>query len=411
MSAVLPPASPSCRASVYFNPWDEDFRANPYPFYAPLLAGPPLVIERFFPMVVAARYADAAAILADHRRYSSVAPKGPLLKERFALFGEAARVLFSDPPVHTRLRRLVSRAFTPRRVAALELRVRQITRELLDRAAADGRFDAVAALANPLPIMIIAEMLGVPPQEYPVFKKWSDAVVQVDTVVPGNPIPQTVYEAVEALRAYFAAEIARRRQTGADDLVSVLVSASEQGEEVLSAEELIAFVILLLLAGNETTTNLIGNGMLALARHPESYARLRQHPELIASAVEEMLRFDGPVQATVRYLGEETEFGGRLMPRETPVFVVLAAANRDPARFARPEMFDIARKPNDHLAFGDGIHYCLGAALARLEATAAFSGVVRRFARIELIEPASPLRYRGSYFVRGLSSLALAAQG
>ncbi|MGH7934637.1 MAG: cytochrome P450 [Candidatus Binataceae bacterium] len=394
---------------IYFNPWDPAYRANPYPYYKPLLAGPPRLLNLFIPMALIARWADAVPILRDHERFSSVPPHSPFIEERLRTFGDAPRIVFSDPPVHTRLRRVVSRAFTPRRIKELEPRIREFTSTLLDRVAGKGEFEVMADLANPLPVMVIAEMLGVPTGHYEQFKLWSDAVIDSDNTPPGTPLPEHVKAAFKALREYFIEEIDKRRRNPGQDLVSVLVAASEEAEK-LSEEELIAFVVLLLLAGNETTTNLIGNGMLALGRNPEQFIRLRREPELMPRAIEEMLRYDCPVQSTARYPRIDVEVAGVKIAAGTPSFVIVAAANRDPAQFPNADTFDIARDPNDHLAFGDGIHYCLGASLARLEGAIAIGGALQRFPHLRLAEPDAPREYKGSYFLRGLSSLRLALE-
>ena len=393
---------------IYFNPWDETFRANPYPHYKPLMSGPPRLLNVFLPMALVARYADCATVLHDHENFSSVPPRSRFLEERISVFGDAPRVLFSDPPIHTRLRRLVSRAFTPRRIRELESNIREFTDLLLDQSAGRSTFDVMAELANPLPVMVISHMLGVPHEHYPMFKQWSDTVVESDNTPPGTPLPQTVRDAFTALRDYFVAEIEKRRRNPGDDLVSVLVAANEDSDEVLSAAELVAFVVLLLLAGNETTTNLIGNGMLALTRHPDQLERLARSPELMPSAIEEMLRYDGPVQATMRHVRQDMEISGTTVTAGTLVFVLLAAANRDPEQFKEPETFNIARTPNDHLAFGEGIHFCLGAPLARMEGAIAIGALLARHQRIRLGTAEAPLTYKGSFFLRGLASLPLA---
>ena len=393
---------------IYFNPWDETFRANPYPYYKPLMSGPPRLLKVFLPMALVARYSDCAAVLRDHEHFSSVPPRSPFLEERISVFGDAPRVVFSDPPVHTRLRRLVSRAFTPRRIRELEGKVREFTDLLLDRVINKDRIDVMADLANPLPVMVIAHMLGVPTGHYAMFKQWSDTVIESDNTPPGMPLPENVRDAFTALREYFIAEIEKRRRDPGDDLVSVLVAAHEDSEEVLSEAELVAFVVLLLLAGNETTTNLIGNGMLALMRNPEQLERLRREPELMRSAIEEMLRYDGPVQATMRYIREGVEIGESKIPAGTLIFVLLAAADRDPAAFAAPETFDITRAPNEHLAFGQGIHYCIGAPLARMEGSIAISALLARYPNIRAAAQEAPLKYKGSFFLRGLASLPIA---
>jgi cytochrome P450 len=392
---------------IYFNPWDPAFRANPYPYYKPLLNGPPRQLQVFLPMALVARYADCAAVLRNHELFSSVPPRSPFLEERISVFGDAPRVVFSDPPVHTRLRRLVSRAFIPRRIRELEPKIREFTDRLLDRAAGRGSIDIMADLANPLPVMVIAHMLGVPPDHYPIFKEWSDIVIESDNTPPGMPLPQKVRDAFMSLREYFITEIEERRRNPGDDLVSVLVAAHEGSEDALSEEELIAFVVILLLAGNETTTNLIGNGMLALVRYPDQLERLRRAPDMMPSAIEEMLRYDGPVQATIRYIRQDVEIAGERVPAGSLVFVLLAAANRDPAHFRDPEDFDIARTPNDHLAFGEGIHFCIGAPLARMEGAIAIESLLARYKNIRPAAPEGPLTYKGSYFLRGLASLPL----
>ncbi len=392
---------------VYFNPWDESFRANPYPHYWPLLAGPPRVIDGLMPMVLVARYADVTAVLRDHQHFSSVQPRTPLFQRRRDAFGDTPTVLFSDPPVHTRLRRLVAPAFTARRMRDLEPRIRAIADRLLASAQQRGRFEVMADLANPLPVMAIAEMLGVPPGDYEKFKAWSDIVVEGDNTLPPAPFPAAVRGALGAIVEYFQAEVERRRRHPGDDLVSILIAAREEGDK-LSEAELMAFIVVLLLAGNETTTNLIGNGMRALAEHPEQLAMLRARPELMASAIEEMLRYDAPAQCAVRFTGAPAEVAGVAVPAGSMAFVVLAAANRDPAQFPEPERFDIARTPNEHLAFGAGIHFCIGAALARIQASIAIGAALDRFPHLKLAAPGAPLAYKGSYFLRGLAELPMA---
>ncbi len=402
-------AAASDAQSVYFNPWDEAFRANPYPHYEPLYGRPPHLMNLFIPMALVARYADAVAILRDPERFSSVPPMSPFLELRLAVFGRAPRVVFSDPPVHTRLRKLVSKAFTPRRIKDLEPRICEFTTTLLDRAARKSEFEVMADLANPLPVMVIAEMLGVSQDDYEQFKQWSDRVVESDNVPPGAELPAYVTNAFTALRAYFIDEIEKRRRNPGSDLISALVTARDEAD-ALSEEELIAFVILLLLAGNETTTNLIGNGMLALGRNPDQLAKLRGDLSLMPLAIEEMLRYDGPVQSTARYPKVDVEVSGVEIKANTPMFVIVAAANRDPAQFPDAHRFDITRAPNDHLAFGNGIHYCLGAPLARMEGAIAIAAALERFPRLRMAEPDAPLKYKGSYFLRGLSSLKMALE-
>ena len=402
-------SAPATAADFYFNPWDEAFRANPYPHYQPLYTGAPRHLDLGFPLVLAARYADVKAILLDPGHFSSVQPKDSAFDNQAEAFGDTPTVLQSDPPNHTRLRRLVSRDFTPRRIRELEPRIRQIAATLLDKAAKSGRFDLMADLANPLPVMVIAEMLGVAPEMYETFKRWSDKVVEADNTLPGMPIPEDIKTAFAELRGYFSAEIARRRKSPGADLVSALVAAHDEAE-ALSADELLQFVILLLLAGNETTTNLIGNGTLALGRHPQQMRMIQATPAMLPRAIEEMLRYDGPVQSTFRVTSSDSVVGGDEIKSGTGVFVILAAANRDPAMFPEPDRFDITRTPNEHLALGEGIHFCIGAGLARLEAVIAMGAMLERFPRLRLAAPDAPLKYKGSYFLRGLAGLDLATE-
>ncbi len=392
---------------VYFNIWDPEFRANPYPHYAALLAGPPPVITvgpmRF---ALVARYADVIAGLRDHEHLSSVGPPPPESAYQGRFTG-ARNMLGSDPPQHSRLRRIVSRDFTPRRIRELEPRIRLIAKELLDKVEAKGDFDLMADLANVLPVTVIAEMLGVPPELHATFKHWSDTLIGGGNNVPGAPPPPETVRVIDELGDYFTAEIERRRANPGPDLVSALVAAHDEGD-AMSAADLLSFVTLLLVAGNETTTNLIGNGTLALGRNPDQFNALKRNPAMIPQAIEEMLRYDGPVQSTVRFTNQPVQLGGTEIPAQAFALMIIAAANRDPAQFKDPEEFDITRDPNDHVAFGEGIHFCIGAALARMEATIAFEAMLTRFPRLRLKDPAIKPRYKGSYFLRGLESLPLA---
>ena len=394
-------------AAVSFNIWDPEFRANPYPHYGALLAGPPPVIT-VGPMTFAlvARYADVTAGLRDHEHMSSVGPPPPPQAYQ-GRFSGARNMLGSDPPQHSRLRKMVSRDFTPRRIREMEPRIRTIAKELLDKVEAKGDFDLMADLANVLPVTVIAEMLGVPAELHATFKHWSDTLVGGDNNVPGAPPPPKVVHVVDELGDYFTAEIEKRRVNPGPDLVSALVAAHDEGD-AMSAADLLSFVTLLLIAGNETTTNLIGNGTLALGRNPEQFDALKRNPATLPRAIEEMLRYDGPVQATVRFTNQPVHLGGTELPAKAFALMIVAAANRDPVQFKNPEKFDITREPNDHVAFGEGIHFCIGAALARMEATVAFEAMLTRFPRIRLKDPAIKPVYKGSYFLRGLETLPLA---
>src|SRR6266481_6290584 len=393
--------------NIYFNPWDPAFRANPYPHYQPLLAGPPRILDLFGATGMVARYTDVTPVLRDHAHFSSVRPRDPSEPPNEGPFAGARTMLFSDPPMHTRLRRLVSRDFTPRRIREMEPRIREIAKNLIDIAARNGDFDVMSGVANALPVMVIAEMLGVPPDHYEQFKHWSDTVVSGDNTLPGSPLPDEFHAATKALRDYFAEEIERRRKQPGTDLVSALVAAHDDAE-AMTADELLAFVLLLLLAGNETTTNLIGNGMLALGRNPAQMDLLRETPDLMPRAIEEILRYDGPVQSTIRFTREDINLGGTDIPAKHGCFIILAAANRDPAQFEDPDRFDITRAPRDHVALGEGIHFCIGAPLARMEGAIAITAMLERFPRLRLQDPAAQATYKGSYFLRGLTSLTMA---
>lgn len=397
------------QADFYFNPFDPEFRANPYPHFPALLEGPPRQLDLFMPTTIVARYDDVVSVLHDHDRFTVRRPEIPF-RDRIDPFGGAPTILTADPPVHSRLRKLVSKAFTPRRVRELEPRVREITAELLSRAGDSSGFEAMAALANPLPVIVIAELLGVSAADHAQFKQWSNDMISSfgqENVVSG-PSPEGI-AARNELRRYLADAIKQRGANPGDDLISALITARDESD-ALSEDELLAFVVLLLLAGNETTTNLIGNGLLALCRHPDQQNRLRENRALIPSAIEEMLRYDPPVQMTVRIPTAAANIGGTEIAPGSLAFILLAAANRDPAHFPNPEKFDIARDPNEHVSFGEGIHFCLGAPLARLEGAIAIEAMLDKFPRLQLASPEARLEYRGSMALRGLSELRLSAR-
>jgi cytochrome P450 len=389
----------------YFNPFDPEFRANPYPHFPKLLDGPPKQLNLFMPSTLVARYVDVVKVLHDQEHFTVRRPE-ITLRERVNVFDGAPTILTADPPVHTRLRKLVSKAFTPKRVRELEPRIREITGELLSNAAESSELDAMVVLANPLPVIVIAELLGVSATDHAQFKQWSnDLITSFSQDMTTGPSAAGL-AAKDALRGYLADAIKQRRANPATDLISALVAARDESD-ALSENELLAFVVLLLLAGNETTTNLIGNGLLALCRYPDQQARLRENRELLPKAIEEMLRYDPPVQMTVRVPTVAVTVGGTELPAGSLAFILLAAANRDPAQFSHPDLFDIAREPNQHVSFGEGIHFCLGAPLARLEGAIAIQLMLERFPRLQLANPDAKLEYRGSMALRGLSKLPL----
>ena len=394
-------------AGFSFDPSNEKFRHNPYPYFRPLHAVPPPLFKSFIPVAVIARYHDVTATLRDHQRFSSV-PIRRMSLPTTEIFGSAPNVVSSDPPIHTRLRRVVSADFTPRRIREMEPRIREIAEGLAGRIAEKGEFDLMTDLAIPLPVMSIAAMLGISMERHETFKRWSEGLMALTSLAPGAPMPDAVRQDLVEMRTYFAEEIEKRRRGSATDLISSLVAAHEDFG-TLSAGELMQFLILLLMAGNETTTNMIGNGMLALMRHPDQALLLRREPSLLPRAIEEMLRYDGPVLSIFRTATEDTEIGGTAIAKGTGIFILLGAANHDPAQFRDPDNFDLLREPNDHLAFGDGIHFCLGAPLARLEVAVAFDTMLTRFPRLRLPEN-TKLDYKHSFFFRGLNALPMLSE-
>jgi cytochrome P450 len=396
------------RQDFYFNPWDEAFKINPYPHYKALHSGPPRMINLMAPIALVGKYDDAMRVLTDHDTFTGIKPDIPWINQQFEIFRGAPILQNSDPPVHTRLRRVISKAFTPRMIASMEPHIQQVTDELFDAARARGELEVMADIANALPVIVIAEILGVPREEYAKFKLWCDGFVAGQTLPPGMPVPAETHAANEALRAYFAEEIEKRKRRPANDLLSMMVAAEETGE-TLTPDELLAFVVLLLIAGNETTTNLVGNGMLALARNRDQLALLRSAPALMPKAIEEMMRYDAPIHVSLALpaVRKPVEIGGVKLEPGTLLFVVLAAANRDPAQFKDPDRFDITRDPNPHLSFGEGIHHCLGAPLARLEGRVVFETALKKFPELRLVDPDAALTYKGSYFFRGLKELRM----
>jgi cytochrome P450 len=355
------------------------------------------------------RYADVDTILRDHKRFSSDARNRQSRSVRQMQTGAAEgepSMLFLDPPDHTRLRALVSKAFTPQAIDALKPRIQAIVTELLDEIDTPTAFDLIEAIAYPLPVIVMAELLGVPPKDRVQFKRWSN---QRARALEPTIKPHEVQDAVRAgneLDAYFQDIIKARRQQPRQDLISSLVAAEECGDR-LTSRELLVMLRLLLVAGNETTTNLIGNGMLALVQHPEQLQRLRDNPSLMPVAVEELLRYDPPVQVDGRTVLEDVEIRGRQVRKGQRVVLLLGAANHDPEVFNHPERLDIARQEASNIAFGRGIHHCLGAPLARLEGRIAFEALLERFIDIRLGTD-QPL-FKDNIVLRGLKTLPLRA--
>jgi cytochrome P450 len=359
------------------NPTDPAFRDDPYPALHRLRARDP-VNETPVGLWRLTRYADVNRLL--HEVPAGVrTTDGTLPGVDESLTGQRLFMLQQDPPTHTRLRRLVSAAFTPRAINALRADVQRIVDGCLDRVAARGAMDVIADLALPVPSTVICEMLGVPLADRDRFTTWTAKATHglASQFLSPDALAE-VQAAGTSLAAYFQDLIAERRTRLTDDLLSALIRAEEAGDR-LSQPELISQAIGLLIAGFETTIGLIGNGVRALVLHPAELAKLRARPDLVASTVEECLRWDGPIILTGRVLHADVEFGGKTIPRNARVWGMLAAANRDPEVFPDPDRFDVERDPNEHLAFGGGPHYCLGAYLAKIEAQSAIGTLVRRF--------------------------------
>ena len=379
-------------------------------------AADPVYRERRFGWVLT-RYDDIAwALRAPHLSAHRPLPDEPVPQPLAAIADEVRALrrlqslwmLYSDPPQHTRLRALVGAAFTPRVVDGMRTRIQAIVDGLIDAVEPTGQMDVIADLAYPLPTTVIADLLGLPTADRARFKQWSDDIAAGFFLIVGRETAAAVrraYESQNALATYFRELVAERRAHPRDDLLSALVAAEADGA-MLGEDELLATCVLLLFAGHETTTNLIGNGVLALLEHADQFERLRQERALLGSAVEEFLRYDGPVQATARRATVGFELHGTRVDPGDYLLLVLGAANHDPAQFAEPDRLDLGRADNRHLAFSLGPHFCLGAALARLEAYVAFETLLRRLPRLRA-GPAPPVR-RPDFFLRGLASLPVA---
>ena len=385
-------------SGVVFDLTSKEVLANPYPTYQRLRERDPVHRMRLVDAWVLTRYDDVQAVLQDHRRFSN--------QEAGAgdrVYTKDRSMLDLDPPDHTRLRSLVSKAFTPRSVAALGPRIEKIVEELLDEVEGEDRFDLIDSFAFPLPIIVIAEMLGVPAEDLDRFKDWSNDIVLSLEPILTREQRERFRRSEQELYEYFEGIIALRRQDPQDDLVSALLAAEEEGDR-LSHGELLATLLLLLVAGNETTRNLIGNGMLALLRNPGELQRLREQRDLLEPAIDELLRYDSPVQLDGRTVLEDLEIGGKRVRAGQQVVSVVGAANRDPAAFSDPDRLDIGRNEKSHISFGRGIHYCLGASLATLEGRIALEGLLERFSSIRL---AAEPQQRKQVVLRGVEDLVV----
>ena len=388
-----------------FNPMAPEFVEDPYPTYRRLREEDP-VHQSPLGFWVLTRYEDVVSSLRDPRMVKE--PIAAFVAARFGLqappTGMGLSMLDRDPPDHTRLRGLVSKAFTPRVIEQLRPHIQGIVNRLLDKVEGEPGMDLIEQFAYPLPVIVICEMLGVPVADHERFKGWGlDIARGLDAILlpPDSPVAERSMHARHALAAYFRELIAERRAAPRDDMLSGLIAAEEAGDK-LTEDELLATCILLLVAGHETTVNLIGNGTLALLRHPEQRKRLQEDPGLITTAVEELLRFDGPVQRTARIPSEDVTFGGKTIGKGEMVMPFIGAADRDPRQFPDPDRLDLGRTDNRHIAFGWGIHFCIGAPLARVEGQIAINTLLKRQPKLAL---AATPQHRQSLTLRGLTTL------
>lgn len=388
-----------------------EVRADPYPFYARLRSQDPVHWDEELGFWVLTRYADIASVYQDPRfsRAQGLRRGYERLPESEQSVAEpvyrsfSKTMFYSDPPYHTRLRGLVNSAFTPTAIEEMRPYVQKTVDGLLDSVQANGSMDMIHDFAYPLPILVIARMLGLPAEDRVQFKKWSDDLFAILGSVPHSPdLMERAAHSLTDLTEYITELSEARRMHPQNDLLTGLVEAVEEGER-LTQEELVANVIILLSAGHETTSNLIGNGLLALLQHPDQLQKLRQQPHLIASAVEEMMRYDNPVQIAYRSAAEDVEVGGKCIRKGDLVNSILAAGNRDPERFTEPNCFDITRDEGRQLGLGLGIHFCLGAPLLRLEAQVAFNILLRRFPKMELAT--EQLEWQEHPIFRGVKAL------
>ncbi|WP_028611655.1 cytochrome P450 family protein [Paenibacillus harenae] len=386
---------------------NEDFIRNPFPAYHEAREREPvysflLPSGQYAWMVTS--YDDALKILDDPRFVTNPPYLNELEnKDAPAHLAIVSRNLLSvNPADHRRLRRLVQKAFTPRMAERLRGRIEEISNSLLDQVEGIGEMRLIEDFAFPLPIIVICEMLGIPVKDQDKFRTWSDAIMES---VHHPRFDNEGEEAMKAFVDYLHDLIALRRTSMQEDLISDLISAEDEGDK-LSEHELYALVFVLIIAGHETTVNLIGNGVLALLQHPEQNELLQHRPELIGSAIEEILRYNGPAEVSnTRWTTEDVEFGGKYLRKGDMVFVSFSSANRDDRKFEDPDVFDITRMANNHIAFGKGVHYCLGAPLARLEGEIAIGALMRRMPNLRLKSGLDDLEWRHGMIIRGVKEI------
>ena len=393
----------------------ESFFADPYSTYARLRAEDPVHWCEPWGQWVITSFDDVLAVNKDPARFSSAGWEQKFMAQlplelqqlpNMRRHYSTKVISMTDPPEHTRLRRLIVRSFTPRVLQVLRPGIEAIVNELLDAMESGAQGDAIAGFAYPLPAAVIGQMLGAPEAGREKFMRWSRDIVNfVGTGHPDEARARRAEETLSEFRAFLEPIIADRRTNPQEDLISILASTDTDGER-LTDDELVSTCIILLFAGHETTANLIGNGLLALLRHPEQLALLRSRPELMPAAVEELLRYDSPVQRNRRLATRDMEFRGKQIKQGDAVMVFMGSANRDPARFPDPDSLDITRSPNKHQAFGHGIHFCAGAGLSRLEAPIALEALLARFPKLRLADDFDERWHRNITF-RGLESLDL----
>jgi len=386
---------------------DPEVLANPYPLFHRLRSEDPVHWDPYLHAWVVTRYEDVINVL---HRFSADRTPTPEHLSKIGL-GDLApiaqvmvkQMLFLDPPAHTRIRSLASQAFTPGRVAVLREHIRDIVKSLIDAVVARGRMDVIADLAEPLPYTVTAEMLGVPVEDAPQLKAWSQDFAEMLGNFQHNPerAPR-VRRSIEEMTSYFQAAIREIKRHPREGLIHSFLTAESEGDRY-SEEEVIANTIVTMVGGQETTTNLIGNGVLTLLRNPDELARLKANLSLVPSAVEEILRYEPPSQHTARLAPHDLEMHGKKIARRQAVIAVMAAGNRDPERFPEPDRFDVMRRDNRHLSFGWAAHFCFGAALARIEGQVTFEEMLRRLSDWSLDE--RPVVWRTNLGLRGLTSL------
>jgi cytochrome P450 len=390
---------------MQFDPRDPAFRLDPYPTYAYLREHAPVYFWAPWSIWFVSSHAGCSALFRDPRLGRTQERLAAPSAYEFAIDAMMSNwMLLLDPPDHTRLRGLVHKAFTPRMVALMRDQVQTIADELLDRVQDQGRMDLMADFAYPLPVTVICALLGIPVEDQRYFHSWSDAIARALDLTDVREVYERASVAATEFTSYLDGLLAQRRRRPQNDLFSALAVVEEAGER-LSREELFATCALLLIAGHETTVNLIGNGTLALLNQRTQWELLASNPTLAEGAVEELLRYDSPVQMTARTVQEEVSYQGHTFPIGHQVAFLIGSANRDAAQFFEPDRLDITRNSKSHLAFGGGIHYCLGAPLARMEGSIAFATLARRLPKLELCN--EPVQYRDNFLLRGLEKLAV----